>query len=128
MLRAHPRIWMPPLKELHYFDRSLRYPSANLLTADGIFERLFGRAPHNREFRQNCRAQLGCAIRLRNWPLLQWYIRYYFGARDDQWYLSLFLEGNGRLRGEITPAYAMLDKHDVAHVQRLLPKLKIIFL
>src|SRR4051812_18116714 len=27
-LRAHPDFWMPPLKELHYFDRQWRSPRA----------------------------------------------------------------------------------------------------
>jgi hypothetical protein len=128
MLRTHPRIWMPPLKELHYFDRLLRYFSANTLAADHLFERFLSRAPHNREFRRLCRAQLGQAFSMRNWPLFRWYLRYYLGGRDDKWYLSLFGEGHGRVRGEITPAYAMLEPDDVTRVHRLLPQAKIIFL
>lgn len=128
MLRMHPRVWLTPLKELHYFDRSLRYASANLLAADRLFDRLFNRAPHNREFRRSCRAQLGRAIAQRDWPLAHWYARYYLGGRDDNWYLSLFSEGRGKVRGEITPAYSMLDAQDVGRVQRLLPDARIIFL
>jgi Sulfotransferase family len=128
MLRAHPGIWTAPLKELHYFDRSLRYASANFLAADSLLERLVSRAPHNREFRRTCAPQLSRAIRTRDWPLLRWYTRYYFGGRGDRWYLSLFAEGSGRLCGEVTPAYAMLEAEDVARIHRLAPNVKIIFL
>lgn len=128
MLRAHPRIWMPPEKELHYFDRSVRYLSPSTLAADRLLERLLSRAPQNRAFRRICRAQLARAIRMRDWPRLRWYARYYFGARDGQWYLSLFDKGGDRVRGEITPAYSMLDREDVSRIHRLVPKVKIIFL
>ena len=128
MLRGHRQIWMPPLKELHYFDRVLRYFSANTLAADRLLERLLSRAPHNREFRRVCRAHIEQAVALRNWPLLRWYLRYYFGGPDDKWYLSLFGQGIGKVCGEITPAYAMLDQNDVARVYQLLPRAKIIFL
>lgn len=119
---------MAPLKELHYFDRSLRYLSPSILAADRLLERLLGRAPHNREFRRSCRLQMARAIRQRDWPLLRWYARYYFGGRNDEWYLSLFEKSGERVRGEITPAYSMLDQEDVVRVRRLLPDGKIIFL
>ncbi|MGI9114423.1 MAG: hypothetical protein DLM52_07280 [Chthoniobacterales bacterium] len=128
MLRAHPQIWTAPLKELHYFDRSLRYFSANTLAADRLFERLFSQARHNLEFRRDCRVQIARALHLRDWRLLRWTLRYYLGPRHDQWYLSLFGAGAGQVRGEITPAYAMLERHDVARVHRLLANAKIIFL
>lgn len=128
ILRTHPHIWTAPLKELHYFDRSLRYLSSSILAADNLFERLLSRAPHNCALRRDCRTQLGRAIRAGDWPAARWYARYYLGARDDEWYLSLFAEGGKRVRGEITPAYSMLDPPDVARVQRVLPDAKIIFL
>ncbi len=128
MLRTHPQIWMPPLKELHYFDRALTYPSTSLLASHNLFVRLFSRAPHNRELRRDCRAQLTRAFRRRDWSLVRWYGRYYLGGRDGQWYLSLFTPGGNRLRGEITPAYGMLDSADVARIHRLMPALKVIFL
>src|SRR5204862_8294166 len=33
MLRLTPEVWMPPVKELHYFSRSPRYPSPSHLTS-----------------------------------------------------------------------------------------------
>jgi hypothetical protein len=128
MLRAHPQIWMPPGKELHYFDRCLRYPSPSLLAADRFVDRLLSHAAHNREFRRRCWADIRNAISQRDWKLLRWFLRYYLGTCCDDWYLSLFQQGSGRVRGEITPAYAILDRKDVARIHRLLPGVKIIFL
>jgi len=57
-----------------------------------------------------------------------WLFHYYFGACDDDWYLSLFKGGTGKLKGEITPAYSILDVEDVARVRRLCPEAKIILI
>lgn len=128
VLHAEPRIWMAPKKELHYFDRALRYPSTSILATDRFLDRLLSRARHNRQFRDRCRTDVRNAISRRDWKLLRWFLRYYCGTCDDAWYLSLFHQGSGRVCGEITPAYAILDREDVARIHRLLPSLKIIFL
>ena len=75
-LRSHPQIWMPRIKEIHYFDRRIN---------DTI-------------------------------------------APDDEWYASIFEPGEGRLTGEITPAYSMLDQDRIAHVHGVMPHTKIIFM
>ncbi len=50
------------------------------------------------------------------------------GAKDDAWYRRQFVAGAGRLKGEITPAYALLDDAGVRHVARLSPDVKVIFI
>jgi len=128
MLRRHPGIWMPPRKELHYFDRALSYPSPSFLAGDRPLERFLGNEPHHLEFRAKCRGQLRRAWRERDWPALRWALRFYFGTINDNWYLSLFAAGGRAKRGEITPAYSILNAPDVERIRRLLPQLKIIFL
>lgn len=46
---------------------------------------------------------------------------------NDEWYASIFEPGRGRVTGEITPAYSMLDQSRVAHVHEVMPHAKIIF-
>ena len=41
VLRQHPQIWMPPRKELHYFDRAEKYPTASHLQHERLLTRLF---------------------------------------------------------------------------------------
>ena len=47
-LRQHPQIWMPPQRELHYFDHRPPW----------LGKRLFGRSTHLRHARENLRAAL----------------------------------------------------------------------
>lgn len=127
MLRPHPQLWLPPLKELHYFDRSPAYSSNNFLLSDRPLRRLFSRKAHNREFRQKLRQVLRVAWARRSCSTFSWAVRFGAGVVNDEWYRSLFA-GTSLLRGEITPSYTMLDLHDVTRVQRLVPKLKVILL
>ncbi len=129
MLRRHPQIWMPPAKELHYFDRDQRYPSPSFLASDSRLDRLLGKGEPDRDFRRIARAQLRSWWQQRDWPALRWGLRYFFGGRDDHWYRSLFADAPpGTRRGEITPSYSILDDDDVARAARLFPALKIILL
>ena len=53
---------------------------------------------------------------------------YLRGPKDDAWYRRQFAAGIGRVKGEITPAYALLDDAGVRHVTRLFPEVKVIFI
>ncbi len=128
MLRRHPQVWLPPRKELHYFDRSLDYPSPSFLASPSLSTRLFSRAAHDRDFRRKCRRRLGYALSQRDWAAFRWGLRYYFGTIGDDWYRSLFEEGADRVRGEITPSYSILNAQDIARVRSLSPDAKIIYL
>ena len=50
-LRNHPEIWVPPRKELHYFDRLPEYPTPSYLASKNLIYRLFGQEQHNKQFR-----------------------------------------------------------------------------
>jgi hypothetical protein len=118
-LRQHPDIWLPPLKELHYFDRR----------DDGLWERL----THPRTVYRNARRELlSSALGLR-WlrgdaKELGWYARYLLGRRNDAWYRSLFAPAAGRTTGDITPRYSVLPDASVAHAARALPDARIVYL
>jgi hypothetical protein len=118
-LRKHPDAWLPPLKELHYFDRP----------DDGLWERL----THPRLAYRDARRELvRGALELR-WLRgdrgdFRWYARYLLRRRDDAWYRSLFAPAAGRTTGEITPRYSVLPDTAVAHVARVLPDARIVYL
>jgi hypothetical protein len=124
-LRTHPNVWMPPLKELHYFSRSPKYPSRSHLDARYPIIRLLRPSSGLSKL---ARRELTAAFRAKDWGRLRWTLRYLLGPYNDAWYLSLFRDGRGKVKGEITPAYAMLEPEDVKHVRELLPDLKIILL
>jgi len=105
VLRQHPALWLPPVKELHYFDK-LDAPRTIL----DVGERR--------------------RLKLRGFPSLDpWFVRYWLGRRSDAWYAALFREARatGLIGGELTPAYAILDEEVLRRVRCLNDKIKLIF-
>ena len=105
VLTQHPALWLPPVKELHYFDR--------LDTKRTILE------PKERR-------RVGLKRLL---SLDPWLINYWLRARSDEWYARLFRDAQGRglIAGEITPAYATLNEKVLRRIQRMNDKIKLIF-
>ena len=126
-LRRHPRIWLAPVKEVHYFDRFPRYPSPSHLAVANPVERLLGRGPCSRASRKVLFRRCLSLLRHPGWRHLLWECRFVFGTYGDDWYRSLFQNTRGQVAGEITPAYSLLDRSDVAEVKRVAPDAKIIF-
>lgn len=125
-LRQHPEIWTPPIKELHYFDRSRQYLSPNHLTLDYPWQRIKSKR-YRRQIEKDVQKSLKY-IQQGDWQTACWLMRYRLGIYNDRWYLSLFQANHSKVTGEITPAYSMLNAEDVKKVSQLLPNLKIIFL
>lgn len=122
-LKAHPEIWIPPQKELHYFDRSDRYSSARDLSVISLQERL-----QNDAWVEQTKKRLFKSLDNRNPVMTKWWSHYLFSEYSDEWYLSLFDSCPGKVTGELTPAYSILTPKDVMQMAKLLPETKIIFL
>jgi hypothetical protein len=120
-LQAHPRIWMPKEKELHYFDEKIKQQG-------GFLSRLRGRTPTDKRWRRQASARFKRLPKKQFWQDVKWDLRYFLKRPDDAWYASLFEPGKGRLVGEATPDYAILDKDAVAHVHEIMPDARIIFI
>jgi len=105
VLRQHPSLWLPPVKELHYFDR--------LETTRTILD------PKERR-------RVGLKQLL---SLDPWLVSYWLRARSDEWYARLFrgAKAEGLVAGEITPAYATLDETVLRRIKRLNDNIKLIF-
>ncbi len=120
-LQAHPGIWMPKEKELHYFDEKIKQEG-------GLLRRLRGDRPLDKRWRRQAKSRLR---RMPKGPFAQdlgWDLRYFLGTPGDGWYASLFEPGGGKVTGEATPDYAILGKDEVAHVYEIMPDAKIIFI
>ena len=126
-LDQHPGVWVAPCKEVHYFDRALAYPSPGILATAKLSGRLFGGQPHNVRWRRRLRERLGRAWRTRRLRHIACECRFFFGTYNDRWYASLFRPGRGKVKGEITPAYSILDPRDVERVARVMPRVKLIY-
>ena len=97
----HGDFWMPPLKELHYFNKLTKAKRAN--------------PPRCRDERDI--HFLESVSRLSTRP--------YF---DMENYARLFAYKGSRLSGDITPTYSMLNDEIIERVVSYFPNLKVIFL
>ena len=127
-LRRSPEIWMPRRKELHYFTRSLKYPSSSHLADKQLFKRLIGLQDYNLRFKRELIKAFGRDVIYLDLEQFKWDLRYFLGTYSDEWYLSLFKNYSSYVTGEITPAYSLLDDNDLKNLSSLLPDVKIIFI
>jgi hypothetical protein len=120
-LQAHPGIWMPQEKELHYFDEKVKLKS-------NLYDRLRGSRPADVRWRRQIKSQLRRYPKELSRESLSWNLRYFLGRYNDQWYASLFEQGKGHLTGEVTPDYSILERETVAYVHDLMPEARIVFM
>jgi hypothetical protein len=127
MLSAHDEIWLPHVKELHYFDRKfplVDHRRGNVRTRG--YDRV---AKHLKvRIRKLSIARIKDRFSFRRWPDLKWEMRYLFGDLTDEWYASLFDGAGTRVPGEITPAYSCLSEQAIKDVYRLIPEARLVLL
>jgi hypothetical protein len=115
-LRSHPDFWMPPIKELHYFDRlGASASSRSLPPARGQQDRI-------RIARERARDQRDRDFLDRFEQLLS------RGAIDVDQYAALFKHERDLITGDITPGYSTLDDNMVEKIAARFPGARIIFI
>jgi len=119
-LQLHPDFWMPPVKELHYFDR--RAPSAASLNLLRRAEESLGRTN---------RRQAKLALRpldRRDIDFLAAYTGMTWWRTDLDAYARLFTLKDGLISGDITPDYSTLSERTIARIMRRFPDAKVVFI
>ena len=115
-LNLHPEIYMPPKKELHYFDRSKKYLSSDLPTINVI------------DRGKDIIRYAGDLIKGRTADERKWYFKYRSGKYNNHWYESLFSYAKRGMKcGEVTPSYSILEIEDIKNVYNLIPNVKLIY-
>jgi hypothetical protein len=116
-LRRHPHIWLPPIKELQYFnhlyipghqDWTDRY---RLRHAARALRRYFNSVPEEK------------------WDshYISRTAEIIAGQLSDSWYGSIFTLANiDQVCGEIAPGYSLLPRLGIEHILRLAPGVKIV--
>lgn len=117
-----PDFSLPPIKEIHYFDRSSKYPSPNHLEKTNFIERV-----KNYNWTKEALITIIKHLLKGNFKRVKWYSKWYFSKYNDDWYLSLFNSFKG-LTGEISPSYSILDEEDISKMYKIAPQARIIFL
>ena len=121
-LRNHPGIWIPR-KEVHYFDHKINEASSFSLRS-----RVFGKGEEDERWRKEVKYWAGVHLKNLSLPRLLWVCKFYMRAPGDEWYASIFKPRKGRIAGEITPNYSILERDTIAHVHEIMPEAKIIFM
>jgi hypothetical protein len=119
-LQLHPDFWMPPVKELHYFDR--RAPSSASVN--------LGRRAQESLKRTN-RRQEKLALRpldQRDIDFLDAYVHMPWWRTDLDAYARLFALKGDLLSGDITPDYSTLSERQIARIMGRFPKAKVVFI
>lgn len=122
----HPDIWVPPLKELHYFD--VIDPKAFYL-----------KHRYRYHFPSRLKQKLAPFLNTENRPefhknsyltYLLWDFLFFTGKMDKSWYSRLFGSTftNGRTSGEITPAYSNLTPQTIQKILQINPDMKFILI
>jgi hypothetical protein len=120
VLGQHPEIWMPPLKEIHYFDDELTTP---------IFNRMFRLNSKKDVIAKHIfKYSLINIMKPKNLTQINWFYRLLFNKRSDEYYSSLFNHKRGIITGDVTPDYAALPTEKISLIAKSFPNLKIIYI
>jgi hypothetical protein len=113
-LQRHPDLWVPPIKELHWFDTW--YPPQQL-GRKSAFKHRQG-LPRYRPL-----------LRHPSWFTARWLSRFYAALDHGGNYCELFERTRSPVLGDFTPAYAILDRDVVRQVHATVPSdCRIIFI
>jgi hypothetical protein len=118
-LARHPGIWMPPVKELHFFDHV--YVEANRKWTTGHIQQGVQRA---------------LKYHLNGDKPIEWdFVRYLTDMATHKlftkpWYLRSFDRPRAKsaICGDITPEYSTIPLEGIQHVKRMLPEVKLIYI
>lgn len=117
-LRNHPSIWLPPIKEVQYFNE-IWLPHQRQWTSG---HRDFQALDHLEWYFSKPRDE---------WDMrhVEYVCRITSGPISDDWYRAIFSHApKNSLAGELTPEYALLPDLGLQHIRRLNNDIKIIFL
>ncbi len=119
MLRQHPQVWMPPLKEIHFFDH-LYIPENRAWTPShikkGVTEALKWHVENETINLDHFKYLVDLAM---------------VNPFTEDWYRFCYnrTTAKGKILGDITPEYCTLPEEGVEYVKQLLgSNLKIIYL
>jgi hypothetical protein len=114
--RSHPRVWMPPIKELRCINRGFQY--------------LQGKAERKLIALQRVRERRGRQVDERDLKFLQIASSLKGGkkALSIERYVQLFEPAGDLVTGDISPGYAILDERRISLLAEKLPNCRFIFL
>jgi hypothetical protein len=137
MLSQNPSIWLPPLKEVHFFDtrnageKGKQKKREKLLSLAEKAEKR-GKAKGSKSGETPTDGWHRKMFKQQEVETKSEFLRSLAGddILTDDWYRRIFSHPDAvaRMSGEITPAYLVLKEQQLAHMKSLLPDAKIVLL
>ena len=116
MLLGHPYVWLPPIKEINYFNE-VYYPSAVGYEASGRAEQIAEAEEYFASFNPSdvvSRSRREAIEALRSGPI------------SDEWYGRIFAHaGVDMVCGEVCPDYGLLPRAAIAKIYHNNPALRV---
>ena len=109
-LREIDHFELPPVKEIHYFDRKYKQNKLHFTK----------RFPSIKSYFESIKI---CVL---NFNRINWFYSWYFKSYSDSWYVSLFK--SKKIQGEITPAYSILSVEEIRRLKKVANPEKILFI
>lgn len=118
-LSLQPGIWLPPVKEIHFFDH----------TGPSWLKRATGRQSHLRLARAHAHETLLDFVRGKSALMAtKQALRLGYGARDWNWYEAIFPDDASLICGEVCPGYARLSEDVISRIVERNAAIKVIYL
>jgi hypothetical protein len=118
-LNWHPEVWLPPIKELNYFNEKY-FPSATAWESEGRRDQaanarqFYATLEHVPEKTKTKQAALEVIER---------------NERTDDWYAEIFSHaGDDAICGEISPDYCLLPRSAIARIVTRNPGIKVVLM
>lgn len=122
-LRAHNSVWLPPMKEVHFFDYVDRPEFRKWIT-------WHLRTTLRRELLKEVNV-IEKQKKAVDWNKLEYFSKAITHSErfQDEWYRHIFSGApDGSVAGEITPEYSTISNEGVEHILRLCPDVKVIYI
>ncbi|HEX4077736.1 MAG TPA: sulfotransferase [Rhizomicrobium sp.] len=124
-LRQHRDLWLPPLKEMHYFNALHVHGDARGRT-ESVWRDMGRKEAVEKAIDRLARHSdrtAGAEARLATLRVIQ------ERQLTDEWYGRIFRSASADVKcGEITPGYALLPETGIGHMVRLCASVKLIFI
>lgn len=121
MIQQHPNVWVPPVKEVHFFD--YMYVKSNRLRTERFLKGAV----------QKCMLQHINRYMAKGVDFS--YLRYLTDIASHEmfteaWYRRIFERPNarGKVVGELSPAYCTIPQEGIRHLRRLISDARLIYI
>jgi len=127
LLRSHPDVWLPPVKETRFLNEG-----SFLVPRHSLGRVLFSNHWHYKGLRKHLlsipRRMAKALVRPGTWGDAGWVFRYCLGRRSFSWYGNLYRAAGDRLCGDISPLHYHVSEDRIRELAEHNPSTRILIL